>query len=128
VEVHNQLAASPVRDIVDARRQPRFKLEVDISIHSRMCGTLKGHTVDISESEISAHAEIGSYSLRTRGVGLYASVRSSDDLCVGSPKKRPRTNAVRSAKIGTLSRSGSANERNQACLGSSPYAACHETP
>ena len=54
MEIHNQLAASPVRDIVDARRQPRFKLEVDISIHSRTCGTLKGHTVDISESGISA--------------------------------------------------------------------------
>lgn len=54
MEVHNQLAASPVRGIVDARRQPRFKLEVDISIHSRTCGTLKGHTVDISESGISA--------------------------------------------------------------------------
>jgi PilZ domain len=54
LEVHNQLAASPVRDMVDARRQPRFKLEVDISIHSRTCGTLKGHTVDISESGISA--------------------------------------------------------------------------
>ena len=54
MEAQNQLAASPVRDIVDARRQPRFKLEVDISIHSRTCGTLKGHTVDISESGISA--------------------------------------------------------------------------
>jgi hypothetical protein len=54
LEAQNQLAASPVRDIVDARRQPRFKLEVDISIHSRTCGTLKGHTVDISESGISA--------------------------------------------------------------------------
>jgi PilZ domain len=40
--------------MVDARRQPRFKHEVDISIHSRTCGTLKGHTVDISESGISA--------------------------------------------------------------------------
>ena len=54
MEAQNQLAASPVRDIVDARRQPRFKLEVDISIHSRTCGMLKGHTVDISESGVSA--------------------------------------------------------------------------
>jgi hypothetical protein len=54
MEVQNQFAVSPVRDMVDARRQPRFKLEVDISIHSRTCGTLKGHTVDISESGISA--------------------------------------------------------------------------
>jgi PilZ domain len=54
MEAQNQLAASPVRGIVDLRRQPRFKLEVDIRIHSRTCGTLKGHTVDISESGISA--------------------------------------------------------------------------
>jgi hypothetical protein len=38
----------------DARRQPRFKIEVGISVNSRTCGTLKGHTVDISESGISA--------------------------------------------------------------------------
>ena len=54
MEAQNQPATRPVRDIGDARRQPRFKLEVDISIHSRMCGLLKGHTVDISESGISA--------------------------------------------------------------------------
>jgi hypothetical protein len=40
--------------VVDARRHPRFRLEVDISVNSRTCGMLKGHTVDISESGISA--------------------------------------------------------------------------
>jgi len=54
LEAQNQLAASPVRDIVDARRQPRFKIEVDISIYSRTCGLLKGRTVDLSESGIAA--------------------------------------------------------------------------
>jgi hypothetical protein len=39
---------------IEARRYPRFKLEVDISIHSRTCGRLKGYTVDISESGIAA--------------------------------------------------------------------------
>jgi hypothetical protein len=39
--------------IVDARRKPRFKIEIDIAIHSRS-GTLKGRTADISESGISA--------------------------------------------------------------------------
>jgi hypothetical protein len=39
---------------VDARGNPRFKLEVDISINSRTCGLLKGHTVDISESGVAA--------------------------------------------------------------------------
>jgi hypothetical protein len=44
--------------MVDARRQPRFKIEVDISINSRTCGLLTGHTVDISESGISAMLRI----------------------------------------------------------------------
>ena len=38
----------------DQRRHPRFKIEVDITVRSRTSGTLKGHTVDISESGISA--------------------------------------------------------------------------
>ena len=38
----------------EARRQPRFKIEIDITINSRTNGTLKGHTVDISESGIAA--------------------------------------------------------------------------
>jgi PilZ domain-containing protein len=38
----------------DARREPRFKVEVDITVDSRTCGALKGHTVDISESGIAA--------------------------------------------------------------------------
>jgi len=58
MEGKSQLAPNPVRDIVDARRQPRFKLKVDISVNSRTCGLLKGHTVDISESGISAMLRI----------------------------------------------------------------------
>jgi len=54
LEAQNQPAAARVRGIVDDRRQPRFKIEVDISIDSRTCGMLKGRTVDISESGISA--------------------------------------------------------------------------
>ncbi|MFZ0804825.1 MAG: PilZ domain-containing protein [Candidatus Sulfotelmatobacter sp.] len=38
----------------DARRKPRFILEIDMSIKSRTCGMLKGQTVDISESGIAA--------------------------------------------------------------------------
>jgi hypothetical protein len=44
--------------MVDNRRQPRFKLEVKISINSRTCGLLKGQTLDISESGISAMLRI----------------------------------------------------------------------
>jgi c-di-GMP-binding flagellar brake protein YcgR len=40
--------------MADARRQPRFKIEVDITINSRTRGLLKGHTLDISESGIAA--------------------------------------------------------------------------
>jgi PilZ domain len=54
LEARNQPAVRPVPDLVDARRQPRFKLEVDIRISSRTCGVLKGHTVDINECGISA--------------------------------------------------------------------------
>lgn len=45
---------STVREIVDARAKPRFKLGTNITIYSRTNGTLKGYTVDISESGISA--------------------------------------------------------------------------
>jgi PilZ domain len=38
----------------DGRRHPRFKFETDIRVVSRTVGLLKGHTVDISESGISA--------------------------------------------------------------------------
>jgi hypothetical protein len=44
----------PENQSADARRHPRFKIEVDIKILSRTCGALKGRTVDISESGISA--------------------------------------------------------------------------
>jgi len=38
----------------DARQHPRFKLETGIRVYSRSAGLLTGHTVDISESGISA--------------------------------------------------------------------------
>ncbi|SRR6266446_5580800 len=53
-----RLEAQNQQDIVEARRQPRFKIEVDININSKTCGMLKGHTVDISESGISAMLRI----------------------------------------------------------------------
>jgi PilZ domain-containing protein len=50
----NQSAAAASQRLADARRQPRFKLEVDVRIDSKTCGVLQGHSVDISESGISA--------------------------------------------------------------------------
>jgi hypothetical protein len=54
LDPEKQPAASRARDIVDARRHARFKLEVNIGVHSRTCGMLQGQTVDLSESGISA--------------------------------------------------------------------------
>lgn len=54
MEAQNQPAARPAQDRPDARRQPRFKLDVDIRINTKTCGLLVGRTVDISESGISA--------------------------------------------------------------------------
>ena len=39
---------------LDARRAPRIRLEVDVSIHSQEAGEIAGRTLDISESGISA--------------------------------------------------------------------------
>jgi hypothetical protein len=52
----NQPAFTPSAssDLLDRRRQARFKIEVEVSIDSKSRGLLKGHTVDISESGISA--------------------------------------------------------------------------
>jgi hypothetical protein len=54
LEAENQPAVGSVRNIPDARRQPRLKLDVDIRVSTKTCGVLQGHTVDISESGISA--------------------------------------------------------------------------
>jgi hypothetical protein len=53
-EGENRSEGITLRTIADARRKARFKIEVDISVNSQTCGLLKGHTVDISESGISA--------------------------------------------------------------------------
>jgi hypothetical protein len=58
LESHNQTAAGVARELEEKRRQPRFKLEVDIKITSHSSGLLKGYTVDISESGISAMLRI----------------------------------------------------------------------
>ena len=58
LEAQNQPAANPVAKNGDGRRHPRFKIEVEIGIMSRTCGILKGYTVDLSESGISAMLKI----------------------------------------------------------------------
>jgi hypothetical protein len=59
LKAQNQAASSSVPGVVTgARHEPRFKLDVDISIRTRSRGVLAGHTVDISESGISAVLKI----------------------------------------------------------------------
>ena len=38
----------------EARRHPRYKLEIDVCIYPRNSSVVRGHSVDISESGISA--------------------------------------------------------------------------
>jgi hypothetical protein len=58
LEAQNQRADGHAGDVRDARRQPRFKIQVKIKIRSRTGGVLQGETVDISESGISAMLRI----------------------------------------------------------------------
>lgn len=58
MQSQDQSATGRARGMVEARRQPRFKISVDITINSRTCGLLTGQTVDISESGISALLKI----------------------------------------------------------------------
>ena len=40
--------------MIEARRHPRYKLEIDVRIYPRNAQVVRGHSVDISESGISA--------------------------------------------------------------------------
>lgn len=51
--VPQPLATHPPRPFVDARRSPRFKLEIDIRVYARNRQVIRGHSVDISESGIA---------------------------------------------------------------------------
>jgi hypothetical protein len=58
LDAQNQSAKRPARDTPDARRQARFRLEVDIKINTKTCGV--GATVDISEAGASAKLDVPS--------------------------------------------------------------------
>jgi len=82
----------PENQSADARRHPRFKIEVDIRIQSRTRGALKGRTVDISESGIAAmltiEAPLGevvelSFTLPDGPVTLCATVRQKNAFRYG---------------------------------------------
>ena len=52
--VHSELGTRQTRGFMDARRHPRYKLEVAIRVYPRNASVVRGQTVDISESGISA--------------------------------------------------------------------------
>jgi hypothetical protein len=54
VEVNTQFGIGRAQDFVEARRHPRYKLQVDIRVYARNARVVRGHTVDISERGISA--------------------------------------------------------------------------
>jgi PilZ domain len=54
MEPRSQFAAGFRSEFVEARRHPRYKLERDICVYPRNAAVVRGHTVDISESGISA--------------------------------------------------------------------------
>ena len=54
MEQRTQFNTEPTHTLVDARRHPRFKLPVNIRVYARNQDVLRGETVDISQSGISA--------------------------------------------------------------------------
>ncbi len=54
MESRSQPASRQTDACVELRRHARFKLEVDILVYPRECSVIRGHTVDVSESGISA--------------------------------------------------------------------------
>jgi PilZ domain len=54
VGLENQFGMGEPRTLVDPRRHPRFKFETDIRVYARDCTVVRGRTVDISQSGISA--------------------------------------------------------------------------
>ena len=77
---------------VDARRHPRYKLDVGICVYARDCEVVRGHTVDISESGISAILRIEvpvaevvrlQFTLPTGDVEIHAMVRQRNAFRYG---------------------------------------------
>lgn len=114
MEGPNQPTSSPGWPLVDARGQPRFKVGVDIRIDSKTCGVLKGHTVDLSESGVSAMLRIEvplgelvelQFTLPFGPVRVYATVRQRNAFRYGfqfvesTPAQEVIRNTCRSLKI-----------------------------
>lgn len=92
MDLTNQFADGERREVLDGRRYPRFKLEVDIRVYPRNSEVVRGHTVDISQSGISAmlreEVPIGEvvrleFSLEVGDVDVHAIVRQRNAFRYG---------------------------------------------
>jgi hypothetical protein len=92
VDSHNQHATGRVREVPDARHHPRFKIKVNVAVHSRTCGILQGKAVDLSESGIAVILRIEvplhelvelEFSLPFGEVRIYAVVRQRNAFRYG---------------------------------------------
>ena len=54
MDARGQFSADQTLESMEARRHPRFKLEVGIRVYPRGAAVVRGDTVDVSESGISA--------------------------------------------------------------------------
>ena len=76
MEIEPQARVYDMQAAEDARRHPRFKLEAELRIYPRNSPVVRGHTVDLSESGISAMLMVE--------VPLGAVVRLEFDVPLGS--------------------------------------------
>jgi hypothetical protein len=92
VQFHSQIGSGRTREVVDARRYPRYNIDVTICVYPRNAPVVRGHTVDLSESGISAmlitEVPIGEvvrleFSLPTGDVEVHAMVRQRNAFRYG---------------------------------------------
>jgi len=92
MEPSSQFEAGPTREFAEARRHPRYKLQVSIRIYPRNSAVVRGETVDISESGISAMLRVEvplgevvrlEFSLPSGDVDVHALVRQRNAFRYG---------------------------------------------
>jgi len=92
MNLRSEFATSSTGLGVDARRHPRYKLHVGICVYARDSEVVRGHTVDISESGISAILPIEvpvaevvrlEFTLPTGEVDIHAMVRQRNAFRYG---------------------------------------------
>ncbi|MGA7401117.1 MAG: PilZ domain-containing protein [Candidatus Sulfotelmatobacter sp.] len=92
MDAENQPVETFRQGMADARRDPRFRVDVDIRIDSRASGVVMGRTVDISESGIAAMLKLEvplgefvelQFTLPFGPVRVYATVRQRNAFRYG---------------------------------------------